>query len=321
MITDERTLNKLYADTGTVLFTLEDKPEAVRKIMEIIGDTPEYLQLMNYLHVHAQDDSKTDWWQSKEADYLLADLLHVLEIYTPDGFIFGPVNGKTYGFGYANAEYEKDMLYRIEIQLDWGHVYGEKNEYRKKKRHYAELAGIFSLEGYTTELKRRAKGCRIVKGSTELHAHYGWITGYCEIIHLSQFITRLLREGCNLRFIKCQLTGSVFSFTEEEELQYYRKQHETTIYYQIFDLFKRKPWAVTDHLMTVASEINIPTQSRPKGFDNHSPVYKYVLSAYQELVDKGYLEEYTRTLGADEIRSAKVTSKGYSKPLFYGTQL
>ena len=41
----------------------------------------------------------------------------------------------------------------------------------------------------------------------------------------------------------------------------------------------------------------------------------------QELVDKGYLEEYIHTLGIDEMRSARVTTKGYSKPLFYGTQL
>ena len=321
MITDERTLNKLYADMETVLFTLEDKPETVRKIMEIISDTPEYLQLMNYLPCHAQDASKADWWQNKEADCLLADLLHVLEIYTPDGFIFGPVSGRTYGFGYGNAEYEKDMLYRIEILLDWGHVYREKNEYRKKKRLYAEIAGIFSPEGYRTELKKRATGCRIVKGNTELHAHYGWITGYCESIHLSQFITLLLRGGRNFRFMKCQLLDSVFNFTEEEEFQYYRKQYVATIHYQIFDLFMRKPWAITDNLMTVASEINIPTQSRPQGFDNHSPVYKYVLSAYQELVDKDYLEEYIHTLGIDEMRSARVTTKGYSKPLFYGTQL
>lgn len=121
--------------------------------------------------------------------------------------------------------------------------------------------------------------------------------------------------------MKCQLLDSVFNFTEEKELQYYRKQYATTIHYQIFDLFKRKPWAITDNLMTVASGINIPTQSRPKGFDTHSPAYGYVLFAYQELVDKGYLEEYIHTLGVSKIHSAKVTPKGYSKPLFYGTQL
>lgn len=321
MIADEKTLNKLYADTGTVLFTLDDKPEAARKMMEAIKDTPEYLQLMNLLPSHAQDDPKADWWQTEDADHLVAELLHVLGLYTPDGFTFGPVSGRTYGFGYGNTEDERKMLYRIEIELDRGYVYGEKNEYGKKKRHYAELAGICRLEGYATELKKRAKGCRIVKGNTELHAHYGWITGYCEAMHLSQFIILLLREGRKFRFRTCKILDSVFNFTEEEEYKCYQQQYKATIYYQVFDLFRRKPWAVTDNLMEIASTINIPTQSRPQGFDCNSPAYRYVRSAYQKLSDMGYLEEYTHTLGIDELNCAKVTPEGISKNIFYGTQL
>lgn len=73
--------------------------------------------------------------------------------------------------------------------------------------------------------------------------------------------------------------------------------------------------------MTVASEINIPTRSRPEGFDCNSPAYKYVRSAYRELIDKGYLEEYVRTFVRDEITCARATQKGISKNIFYGTQL
>lgn len=321
MITDEKTLNKLYADTGTVLFTLEDKPEAVRKMMEIIRDTPEYLQLTNCLPMYAQADPKANWWQTQEADYLLADLLHVLELYTPEGFIFGPVTGRTYGFGYENIEFEKHLLYRIEIKLDLGYVPGQKDEYRKKKKLYAEIAQTFAIEGYVTELKKRAKGCRIAQGNTELHAHYSWITGYCETAHLLQLVLSLLRRETKFRFIRCSLLDMVFSFTEEEEFQYYQQQCDSSIYYQIFDLFRRKPYAITDNLMTVASKINIPTKVRPQGLDCNSPAYKYTLSAYQELIDKGYLEEYVHTLGPDKMECAKVTPKGISKNIFYGTQL
>lgn len=321
MITDEKTQNKLYADTDTVLFTLDDKPEAVHRMMDIIGDAPEYLQLMNCLPVYAQDNPKADWWQTKEADYLLADLLHVLELYTPEGFIFGPVTGRTYGFGYGNAEYEKHLLYRIEIKLDPGYVPGQKDEYRKKKKLYAEIAQSFAIEGYITELKKRAKGCRISQGNTELHAHYSWITGYCETTHLLQLILPLLRRDTKFRFIRCSLLDTVFCFTEEEEFQYYQQQCGSSIYYQLFDLFRRKPYSITDNLTTVASEINIPTRTRPEGFDCHSPAYKYTLSAYQELIDKGYLEEYIHTLGPDKMECAKVTPKGISKNIFYGTQL
>lgn len=322
MITDVKTQKQLYADTEKVLFTLENIPEAVYKMLEIIRDTPEYLQLTNIFPVHAQEDDKAEWWQTKEADYLLAELLHVLELYTPEGFIFGPVTGRTYGIGYEDAEYEKNLLYQIEIQLDPGYVSGQKDEYRKKKKYYTEIAQTFATQGYVTEIRTRAKGCRIVKGNTELHAHYSWITGYCEAIHLSQIILLLLQREMKFKFRGCQLLDMVFNFTDKEEFRYYQQQHDSTIYYQIFDLFQRKSWgAITDNLMEVASHINIPTQKRPQGFDCNSPAYQYALQAYQKLRDKGYLEEYTHTLGADEFIAAKATQKGISKNIFYETKL
>lgn len=220
MITDEKTRNKLYADTETTLFRLEDKPEAVSRIMEIIRDTPEYLQLAHLLPSHAQEDPKAEWWQSKEADCLLAELLEVLERYTPEGFILGPIIGRTHTFGYGNAEYERNLVYRIEIQIDRGHVYEEKNAYRKL---YTEIAEIFTLDGYTAELEKRGKGCRMTKGDTRLYAHYEWITGHCDAAHLSGLIILLLREGRSFRFVKCSLIDSLFKFTEEEELRYYRQ--------------------------------------------------------------------------------------------------
>lgn len=321
MITDEKTQNKLYADTEDVLFTMDDKADAVHKMLEIVRDTPEYLQIMNCLPAHAQEDPKADWWRTKEADYLMADLLHVLEIYTPEGFIFGPVCRRIHGFGYGNIEYEKKRLYQIEIYLDWGYIFGQKDEYRKKKKHYAELEDICRAGGYTTELRARAKGCRIAKGNTELHAHYGWITGYCEAMHLSELLSLLLREGKISKLIRCKIVDSVFNFTDEEEYEFYQENFELSIYYLVFDLFERKSWAVAESLMEIASNIFVTTKKRPEGFDCNSPVYKYVLSAYRKLVDKGYLEEFTRKLGRDEFRCAKATTLGKSKNIFHGTKL
>ena len=143
MITDERTRNRLYADTETTLFTLEDKPGAILRIMEIIRDTPEYVQLSPLLPAYAEEDRQAEWWRSKEPDFLLAELLHVLELYTPEGFILGPVSGRTHAFGYADPEYVKNLIYRIEIELDWGYVYGKKNEYRMRKlRKYSPRTDI-----------------------------------------------------------------------------------------------------------------------------------------------------------------------------------
>ena len=321
MITDERTQNKLYADTETTLFRLENKPEAVSRIMEIIRDTPEYVQLMHSLPTYAEEDRQAAWWQGKESDSLLAELLHVLELYTPEGFILGPVSGRTHAFGYADPEYVKNLIYRIEIELDWGYEYGKKNEYRKKKKLYAEIAEIFTAGGYTAEMGKRGKGCRITKGNTRLYSHYGWITGQCDATHLVGVVTLLLGESRRFRFIKCALLDFVFSFTREEELEYYRQQHKTTIYYQIFDLFRRKPWTVTDNLMTVASEINIPTKEHPEGLDCDCPACQYVREAYRKLIENGYLEEYTQTRIREETLCARATEKGISKNIFYGTQL
>ena len=134
-------------------------------------------------------------------------------------------------------------------------------------------------------------------------------------------VTLLLGESRRFRFLKCALLDFVFSFTREEELEYYRQQHKTTIYYQIFDLFRRKPWTVTDNLMTVASEINIPTKEHPEGLDCDCPACQYVREAYRKLIENGYLEEYTQTRIREETLCARATEKGISKNIFYGTQL
>ena len=230
MITDERTRNRLYADTETTLFTLEDKPGAILRIMEIIRDTPEYVQLSPLLPAYAEEDRQAEWWRSKKPDFLLAELLHVLQLYTPEGFILGPITGRTHAFGYTNPEYEKNLIYRIEIELDWGYVYGKKNEYRKKRKLYEEIAEIFTTDGYTAEMEKRGKGCRITKGNTRLYSHYGWITGQCEATHLPETLIRLLRESRRFHLIKCTLLDFIFSFTQEEELVFYRQQNETSIY-------------------------------------------------------------------------------------------
>ena len=213
------------------------------------------------------------------------------------------------------------MIYRIEIELDWGYVYGKKNEYRKKRKLYEEIAEIFTTDGYTAEMEKRGKGCRITRGNTRLHSHYEWITGQCEATHLTGTLIRLLRESRRFHLIRCTLLDFIFSFTQEEELEFYRQQNETSIYYRIFDLFRRKPWTVTDNLMTVASEINIPTKEHPEGLDCDCPACQYVREAYRKLIENGYLEEYTQTRIREETLCARATEKGISKNIFYGTQL
>ena len=40
----------------------------------------------------------------------------------------------------------------------------DRNEYRKKRKLYEEIAEIFTTDGYTAEMEKKGKGCRITKG-------------------------------------------------------------------------------------------------------------------------------------------------------------
>ncbi len=107
-------------------------------IMEIIRDTPEYKKLMHSLSPYAEEDRQAAWWQgARNRTPCWQNCCMYLNLPHRKRFILGPVSGRTHhAFGYADPEYVKNLIYRIEIELDWGYVYGKKNEYRKKKRNY-----------------------------------------------------------------------------------------------------------------------------------------------------------------------------------------
>lgn len=49
MITDLKTQNRLHAETGTELFSIRQRKEAVTRMLDILKETPECLQVMNGL--------------------------------------------------------------------------------------------------------------------------------------------------------------------------------------------------------------------------------------------------------------------------------
>lgn len=93
MITDQKTQNRLHADTGTELFSIRQRKEAVTRMLDILKETPEYLQVMNHIPAYAMDDDTSEWWKSEESENFMNSLLEVMESYTPDGYRFGPKSG------------------------------------------------------------------------------------------------------------------------------------------------------------------------------------------------------------------------------------
>lgn len=68
--------------------------------MEIIRETPEYVQLMHIVPSHAYEDENVEWWDSEVASLLLEDLFDTLNNYAPEGCFFGahPGDGSDYGY-------------------------------------------------------------------------------------------------------------------------------------------------------------------------------------------------------------------------------
>lgn len=317
MIVNKKTEEKLYADVNRTMFTLEDKAEAISRILDIIRETPEYPQLLPLLPSHAQGNPKDEWWRHKDADSLLLKLLQVLDNHTPEGYRFCPISGRTYGFAYAETDfgYEKAMLYKVEIRMDQSPAHG------KQKRLCEEIAELSAMDGYNSRLERKAI-CRITRGKTRLALYDGWMGGYCESAHLLPLVSLLLKGGKNFRFVSCKITDAVYGFSPEEETGYYQRQYRYGIHYLVFDIFRRKQaGSVTDNLMEIAKNINIFTLHHSNDIDENSPAYLYVREAYRKQVKKGYLQEYTRTWIREEIRCARPTEKGISKNIFYGTEL
>ena len=60
LITDQKTQNRLHADTGTALFSIRKRKEAVTRMLDILKETPEYLQVMNHIPAYDMDDDTSD---------------------------------------------------------------------------------------------------------------------------------------------------------------------------------------------------------------------------------------------------------------------
>ena len=101
MFTDEKTLNTIHADLGaSVSHGTMRFQDLIPAFIEVIRDTPEYVQMMNIVPAHAAKDDTAEWWHSDEAAFHLTDLIDTLDNYAPEGYYFGthPGDGSDYGY-------------------------------------------------------------------------------------------------------------------------------------------------------------------------------------------------------------------------------
>ena len=75
MFIDERTQNRLHAVPGeSISHGTMRTQDLIPAFLDVIRDTPEYVQVMNAIPAHAMEDKEADWWNSDDAAGLLESL-------------------------------------------------------------------------------------------------------------------------------------------------------------------------------------------------------------------------------------------------------
>ena len=179
MITDQKTQNRLHADTGTALFSIRKRKEAVTRMLDILKETPEYLQVMNHIPAYDMDDDTSEWWNSEESENFMNSLMEVMESYTPDGYRFGPKSSTADLYGYWESKTGRTTLFHLLFSLETGYEWEKDLSHEKTDAFYKEIKEKFHEEEFDTV----RTGCTslamyLVKGKTRLYVHPMEISGY-----------------------------------------------------------------------------------------------------------------------------------------------
>lgn len=119
MFIDEKTQNTIHATLdksvshGTMLYQ-----ELIPAFIDVIRDTPEYVQVMNQLPAYAQEDKTSEWWESENAMWLFTELFEALEQYAPEGYTFGTHTGDGSDYGYWKVDSSEDNNDTLESILE-----------------------------------------------------------------------------------------------------------------------------------------------------------------------------------------------------------
>ena len=77
MFIDERTQNWIHAIPGeSISHGTMRTQDLIPAFLDVIRDTPGYVQVMNAVPAYAMEDKEADWWNSDDAAGLLESLFH-----------------------------------------------------------------------------------------------------------------------------------------------------------------------------------------------------------------------------------------------------
>jgi len=97
---DEQTKTTIYAELNeSVIHGTMRSQDLIPAFLEVIKDTPEYLQMCQSMPSYIQDDNDCEWWDNEGQD-LTQELFDTLDAYAPDGYYFGAHIGDGSDYGY-----------------------------------------------------------------------------------------------------------------------------------------------------------------------------------------------------------------------------
>lgn len=101
MFIDEKTQNVIHAGlNSSVSHGTMRSQDLIPVFLDVIRNTPEYIQLMHIVPSYAYEEKDSEWWDNEDALCLLESLFNTLDNYAPEGYHFGALPGDGSDYGY-----------------------------------------------------------------------------------------------------------------------------------------------------------------------------------------------------------------------------
>lgn len=189
-----------------------------------------------------------------------------------------------------------NTYFRIESGYDCGRMSEEK-----AGRFFDEVKRLFTANGFSVKESKYNNSCpEVYLGKTCLYCHPQSLSGPVLKEHMG-LIEEILLRGTTFQYLRTDMYDEIFDMTEEEELAYYHKMHDTAIEDILRDAFRTKRrdlYKYRQELLNVlANKLCVETFRRFSVYSGTSPILRYVKEVYDKMLAKGELvETYKRTI-------------------------
>lgn len=108
MFIHDQTLTEINANLNESVSHSTLRPQdLIPAFLDVLINTPEYLQLKNFVPSYVLENDDDGWWDSEECSYFVnEELIDTISSYSPEGYYFGAHIGDGSDFGFWENEYD-----------------------------------------------------------------------------------------------------------------------------------------------------------------------------------------------------------------------